>query len=84
MAAPTDSVTLTPTQIAELADRLSHLRHNINNNLSLVVAAVELIRRKPDVLERMSEKIVEQPVKILAEIKSFSDLLEAALKIVRD
>ncbi|MSU64159.1 MAG: hypothetical protein EXS31_17505 [Pedosphaera sp.] len=84
MAAPQAPVTLTPAQIEELATRLSDFRHNINNNLSLVVAAVELIRRKPDLVERMSARIMEQPTKILAEVKTFSDFLEARLNIVRE
>ena len=84
MAEPQVPVTLTPSQVDELATRLADLRHNINNHLSLVIAAVELIRRKPDIIERMTDRIAEQPEKILTEIKSFSDLLEGRLNITRD
>ena len=84
MPSPQQSVTLAPEQIQELERRLSDLRHNINNNLSLIVAAIELLRRKPDLAMRMVETISEQPSKILDEVKQFSDQLERALHIVRE
>jgi hypothetical protein len=46
-------VTLTVEQIELLNRQLSHMRHDINNNLSLILAATELIRYKPQALDRM-------------------------------
>jgi hypothetical protein len=83
MVVPQEPLTLTPEQIQEVERRLSELRHNINNNLSLIVAATELIRRKPEMASRMAESIAEQPPKVLNELRSFSDDLESLLRIVR-
>jgi len=83
MPPPYEAVTLAPDDIQELERLLSDLRHNINNNLSLIVAATELMRRKPDMAARMVETIAQQPPKVLTELKVFSDRLEAMLQIVR-
>jgi hypothetical protein len=73
MATSNDAVTLTREQVEELNRSLSHLRHNVNNHLSLIVAAAELVRRKPDMAVRMMTNLVEQPQKIVEEIRRFSD-----------
>jgi hypothetical protein len=44
MAFPTEPVTLSVGQLQELNRKLSDMRHDINNHLSLMVAALELIR----------------------------------------
>jgi len=44
MAFPTEPVTLTVGEVQELNRKLSDMRHDINNHLSLMVAALELIR----------------------------------------
>ncbi|MEK7708049.1 MAG: hypothetical protein AAB380_08655 [Verrucomicrobiota bacterium] len=76
-------MTLTVEQIAELNRRLSNMRHDINNHLSLVLAASELIRTKPHMTERMTATLVEQPPKITAALQSFSAELEQSLGIQR-
>ena len=53
MGLPSQPVTLTVEQLAELNRSLSNMRHDINNHLSLIMAAVELIRHKPQMAERM-------------------------------
>lgn len=73
MSTSNDAVTLTREQVEELNRSLSHLRHNVNNHLSLIVAAAELVRRKPDMAARMMANLVEQPQKIVEEIRRFSD-----------
>ncbi len=45
MAQPTKPVNLSLEQIAELNQKLSTLRHDLNNSLSLIAATVALIRR---------------------------------------
>ena len=84
MAAPPESISLTPETLRDLEARLSDLRHNINNQLALVMAAVELIRRKPDMAARMVETIAQQPPKIQDEVQRFSTSFEQALQIVRE
>jgi hypothetical protein len=76
-------VTLNPEQIGELNQKLSHMRHEINNQLSLIVAAMELIRLKPELRERMLDTVSQQPPKITAEVARFSAEFEQALGIVR-
>jgi hypothetical protein len=72
-------IALSAEQIADLNKRLSVMRHNVNNHLSLVVAACELIRRKPELAPRMIENIVQQPEKINAEVREFSEAMESLL-----
>ncbi|MBI5802618.1 MAG: hypothetical protein HZA92_18085 [Verrucomicrobia bacterium] len=81
---PQTSVTLTPEQIAELNEKLGTARHDINNNLSLIVAAVELMRRKPELAPRMVESISQQPDKIIAQMRAFSAEFEKTFGITRD
>ncbi len=83
MALPTEPVTLTVAQIEELNHQLSHMRHDINNHLSLIVAAVELIRHKPQVAERMMATVAEQPAKIGESLRKFSNEFERAIGITR-
>jgi len=84
MGLPRQTVPLSPEQVAELSRKLSDLRHNINNHLALMVAALELIRRKPEMVERMLNNLSDQPQKILEEIKRFSGELEKALNITQE
>ena len=83
MALPTEPVTLTVAQLEELNHQLSHMRHDINNHLSLIVAAIELIRHKPQVAERMMVTVAEQPAKIGESLKKFSNEFERTLGITR-
>jgi len=84
MAMPQTPVTLTPEQVAELNEKLATTRHDINNNLSLIVAAVELLRRKPELAPRMIESISQQPDKIIAQMRAFSAEFEQTLGITKD
>ena len=83
MPLPNQPVTLTVEQIGELSRKLSTLRHDVNNNLALVVAASEIIRRKPESAERMWNGLVEKPQKIAEAVAQFSRDLETALGITR-
>ena len=84
MAAPHNPVTLTPDQIMELNRKLAHMRHEINNHLSLVIAAAELIRFKPELREKMSATLGEQPKRIANELAAFSAEFEQIMGITRD
>ena len=76
-------VTLTAEQAEELNKQLSNMRHDINNHLSLMMAAVELVRRKPEAAERMASTLTEQTTKIGESMKKFSAQFEAACGIKR-
>jgi len=84
MMLPTQPVTLTVEQITELNHQLSNMRHDINNQLSLILAATELIRAKPHMVDRMTATLVEQPPKVTAAVTRFSTEFEKTLGIKRD
>jgi len=83
MPLPTEPAMLTVEEIEELNKQLSTMRHDINNHLSLIMAAVELVRRKPEALERMVNTVVEQPGKVTDAMMKFSGNFERALGISR-
>ncbi len=83
MPVPSEPVTLTPEQLGELNRQLSNMRHDINNYLSLIVAAMELIRCKPQIAERMLATLGEQPAKITDSLAKFSAQFERTLGITR-
>jgi len=84
MALPTTPVTITPEQLKELNQHLSHMRHEINNQLLLIVAALELVRYKPEMKDRMLETMGQQPPKITAEVAKFSAEFDRTLGILRE
>lgn len=79
MALSSQPVTLSPEQLDDLNRKLSTMRHDINNNLSLILAALELLRAKPEMTQRMVQTMMEQPGKILAAVNDFSAELQHAL-----
>ena len=83
MPLPSQPVTLSVQPLTDLNTKLSAMRHDINNHLSLIIAAVELIRRKPDVAERMLSALSEQPTKIGAALVKFSTEFERTCGITR-
>lgn len=83
MSSPTEPVTLTAEQVAELKRNLADLRHDINNNVALILSAIEMMRRRPDSFEKMLESMSRQPQRITETVMAFSKLLESTLKITR-
>jgi hypothetical protein len=84
MGLPAEPVTFSVEQVAELNEKLSNMRHNVNNNLALMVAALELLRRKPDIAIKMADSISGQTNKLIDEIKNFSAEFEKAFGITRE
>jgi Cu/Ag efflux protein CusF len=80
---PAKPVTLTVEEIDDLNRKLATMRHDINNNLSLIVAAIELLRFKPQMAEQMRTTLSEQPGKINESLKKFSIDFEGAFGITR-
>ena len=75
------AITLQPEEVAELNRKLSMMRHNVNNQLALVIAALEVIRRKPEMAPRLLDNIGQQPDRIISEIRAFSDEFEKSMSI---
>ena len=83
MVLPTEPVTLSVPQLEDLNRKLSTLRHDINGDLALVVAAAELIKLNPDILQRMLSTLLEQPPKIREKLDRFSAEFEKTVGITR-
>jgi hypothetical protein len=83
MGLPSQPVTLSVEQVDELNKKLSKLRHDVNNNLSLMIAAVEMIQFKPELVTKMMNTLTEQPGKITGAMGQFSDEFEKVLGITR-
>jgi hypothetical protein len=83
MVLPSQPVTLSVEQVEQLNRQLSTLRHDINNSLSLVTAATELIRIKPEVLDRMMVALTEQPPRINKAMASFTTEFDKTFGITR-
>jgi hypothetical protein len=83
MPLPSQPVTLTVEQLADLNGKLSTMRHDINNHLSLIIAAMELIRHKPETTGRMMATLAQQPPKIADALTRFSVEFERSLNITR-
>lgn len=83
MAVPQEPLTLSPEEVLELDRQLSDTRHNINNHLTLISTALELMRRKPESTARMLENMADQPQRIRDEITRLSSVFERVLRITK-
>ena len=83
MELPGQPVTLTVEQITELNQQLANFRHDINNNLALIMAGLEVLQRKPHLAERMMATVTEQPPKIAEAVGKFAAEFDKALGIKR-
>ncbi|HWQ91835.1 MAG TPA: hypothetical protein VN673_09195, partial [Clostridia bacterium] len=70
-------------QLAELNQQLATMRHDINNYLSLIVAAGDLVKQRPQTAERMLATMAEQPSKITKAMQNFSLHFESTFGITR-
>ena len=84
MGVPNHPATLTPEQVAELNKQLSHMRHEVNNQLALAVAALELMKYRPEMRDKMLDTVAQQPPKITTEIAKFSAEFEKVFGITKD
>ena len=80
MSLQSEPVTLSAEQVAELKRNLADLRHDINNNVALILSAIEMIRRRPDTFDKMVESLGRQPHRINEAVVRFSKALESTLK----
>lgn len=84
MDAPSQILTLTAEEVSALKDELRVARHNINNSLSLIIAAAELVKLKPDAASRLVDQILAQPDRIMLELSQFGKNFEASLRLPED
>jgi hypothetical protein len=83
MGFPKNPVTLTPAQIEDLSKQLSTMRHDVNGDLALIVAAAELVKLNPELLPRMLKTLTEQPAKVRERADKFSAEFEKMMGITR-
>ena len=83
MGLPSQPVTLSVEQIDALNKKLSTMRHDINNNLSLMLAAAEMVKYKPDFVSRMLETVTQQQPRISEALTRFSEEFEHTFGITR-
>jgi hypothetical protein len=81
MSLQPEPVTLSTEQIVELKQQLSDLRHDVNNKVALMLSAIEMIRRRPESMEKMMDSFARQPRQINEVVTQFSKALENALGI---
>ncbi len=78
---PSAPVTLSIEQLDELNRKLSKMRHDIKNNLTVILGTAELIRLKPEVAPRMIVSLLEQPGRITQSMEEFTREFHQALGI---
>jgi hypothetical protein len=83
MTLPKEPVTLSVEQIGELNQKLSAVRHDVNNHLTKIIAAIEIMRLNPQSAERRWSELAEQPTKVAELVAQFSRELETTLCIRR-
>ncbi len=83
ISAPDGPVTLSVEQLDELNRKLSKMRHDIKNNLTVILGTAELIRLKPEIAPRMIASLLEQPGRITQSIEEFTREFHTALGISR-
>ncbi|MDB6130034.1 MAG: hypothetical protein JWM04_1141 [Verrucomicrobiales bacterium] len=74
-------LTLSVDQVRELNTKLSQMRHEVNNKLSLLVAATEMLNYKPEISERMIEAVNAQPEKIKLVVQEFAREFDRAFSL---
>lgn len=79
MSLPKEPVTLSVEQVRDLNKKLSSLRHEVNSNLSLIIAAAEILRREPDRPASYWDGLVDKPHRIAEKVSEFSRDLEIML-----
>jgi hypothetical protein len=84
MGLPQEPIALTPGQVDAINRNLAEMRHNVNNSLSLITAATEIISRKPEMAPRLLSNLAIQPQRIIDEIRKFSAEFEKMLGITRE
>jgi uncharacterized membrane protein len=77
------AVTLTEEQILALHEKLRVMRHDVNGQLTNIIACAELIRLRPASMEERLKTLLEQPHKIAKLLEGFSGDFEQHLRLKR-
>ena len=74
---------MTADEIVALHQKLRDMRHDVNGQLTNIVAAAELIRLRPEMTEERLKILLEQPHKIARLLDGFSKEFEKQLRLDR-
>ncbi len=80
---PAEPVTLTPKQIEDLNLRLSAMRHDIANHLTVIVTAAELAASTSEKARERLKLLFQQVPKIEDAVNNFTREFDNALRINR-
>ena len=83
MSSTDGSVLLTAEQARDLHKLLSDCRHNVNNHVSLIMSAMELVQLKPDATPKMLKTATDQSKKVSEEVIRFSTEFERIMQAAR-
>ena len=76
-------MTLSEEQIIELHQKLRDMRHDVNGQLTNIVAAAELMRLRPESAEERLKLLLEQPHKVAETVAKFSREFETVFGLAR-
>ena len=76
-------VTLAEEEIIALHQKLRAMRHDVNGQLTNIIACAELIRLRPESTEERLKVLIEQPHKIVQLVNNFSNDFEKLLHLQR-
>jgi|KBSSwiStaDraftv2_1062776.scaffolds.fasta_scaffold3451031_1 hypothetical protein len=84
MGNPTGPVQLGVEDVRAIDKEMADTRHDVNNYLAVLSAALEMIRFRPEQAERFLASAMEQPTRITTRLRQCSDFLGTKLAITQD
>ena len=75
----TEPVTLSPEAIQSLVKQVNVARHELNNALSLISAATELMRMNPEMVPKLIGTLHDQPQRISNCFQTLTNDVEKSL-----
>ncbi|MDW7979871.1 MAG: hypothetical protein RMH97_04820 [Verrucomicrobiales bacterium] len=83
LAAPAEPVTLTPKQIEQLNSKLSAMRHDIANHLTVIVTAAEMAANTSEKARHHLSLLFQQVPRIKDAVNAFTTEFETVFGIRR-
>ncbi len=83
MSSVEEPIHLDPEQVKTLEKLLADCRHNVNNNLAMIMSALELVQFKPEATEKMIGTAMSHSKKITVEFETFATQFEQVLRKAR-
>lgn len=74
-----EKVQLSKDEIQAILAELKTIRHKINNDVTVIVASIDLIELRPEMKEQLLKTIRARPLEITKALKTFSAYLQTKL-----